>query len=370
MAYSSVTYSGNGATTTFAIPFGYTNQTDVTAMVSDVPTSFTWATSSTITFAAAPASATNNIVITRTTSRTPEVTYTDGSTRTAATDNKALLQCLYLAQEYLDGGLLDLTVTTGDITFGLEAGRPGASTLNNLYIATDTGKLYRDTGATWVWLSPAYTGDVTKPVGSTVTTIAANAVTTAKILNDAVTTAKILDANVTLAKLASLAAATVIGSVAGGVPAALSSAQLASIIADATTSLPGRIELATAAEVTTGTDAVRAVCPSTQQAHKSACKAWICFNGTGTPAIRSSYNVSSITDNGVGDYTINFTTALGDTNFAISGCATVNGNGEVIVAESGTGSSRTTSAVRILVVNSSNGVAVDVPYVSLMVMGN
>lgn len=39
-------------------------------------------------------------------------------------------------------------------------------------------------------------------------------------------------------------------------------------------------------------------------------RAWVNFNGTGVVAIRSSYNVASITDNGVGDYTINFTTPL------------------------------------------------------------
>ena len=45
------------------------------------------------------------------------------------------------------------------------------------------------------------------------------------------------------------------------------------------------------------------------------CKAWVNFNGTGTVAIRASYNVSSITDNGVGDYTVNFTTAMVDANY-------------------------------------------------------
>lgn len=45
-------------------------------------------------------------------------------------------------------------------------------------------------------------------------------------------------------------------------------------------------------------------------------KAWVNFNGTGTVAIRASGNVSSITDNGVGDYTVNFTSALADSNFA------------------------------------------------------
>jgi hypothetical protein len=46
------------------------------------------------------------------------------------------------------------------------------------------------------------------------------------------------------------------------------------------------------------------------------CRAWVNFNGTGTVAIRDSGNVSSITDNGTGNYTVNFTTAMPDTNYA------------------------------------------------------
>jgi hypothetical protein len=47
-----------------------------------------------------------------------------------------------------------------------------------------------------------------------------------------------------------------------------------------------------------------------------ACRAWVNFNGTGTPAIREDGNVTSITDNGTGDYTVNFTTAISDANYA------------------------------------------------------
>lgn len=46
-------------------------------------------------------------------------------------------------------------------------------------------------------------------------------------------------------------------------------------------------------------------------------RAWVNFNGTGTVAIRASGNVSSITDNGVGDYTINFATALANANYSV-----------------------------------------------------
>lgn len=48
-------------------------------------------------------------------------------------------------------------------------------------------------------------------------------------------------------------------------------------------------------------------------------KAWVNFNGTGTVAIRASFNVSSITDNGVGIYTLNFTTAMPNADYSVAG---------------------------------------------------
>ena len=51
------------------------------------------------------------------------------------------------------------------------------------------------------------------------------------------------------------------------------------------------------------------------------CRAWVNFNGTGTVAIRASGNVTSITDNGTGDYTVNFTTAMPDANYSVIGTA-------------------------------------------------
>ncbi len=58
-----------------------------------------------------------------------------------------------------------------------------------------------------------------------------------------------------------------------------------------------------------------------------ACRAWVNFNGTGTVAIRAGGNVSSITDNGTGDYTVNFTTAMPDANYAITGILSRGGTG-------------------------------------------
>jgi hypothetical protein len=80
------------------------------------------------------------------------------------------------------------------------------------------------------------------------------------------------------------------------------------------------------------------------------CRAWVNFNGTGTVAIRASFNVSSITDNGTGDYTINFTTAMPDANYCFTGVAepvTSNTNYTVFGATSSSPFVRTTSSIRI-----------------------
>ena len=60
---------------------------------------------------------------------------------------------------------------------------------------------------------------------------------------------------------------------------------------------------------------------TTAQIYNGAAKAWVNFNGEGTVAIRASFNVSSITDNGTGDYTVNFTNAMPDANYCLSGTA-------------------------------------------------
>jgi hypothetical protein len=60
------------------------------------------------------------------------------------------------------------------------------------------------------------------------------------------------------------------------------------------------------------------------------CRAWVNFDGSGTPAIRGGGNVSSITDNGLGDYTVNLTTAMPDANGAVTvgALASIQNNGQ------------------------------------------
>ena len=61
-----------------------------------------------------------------------------------------------------------------------------------------------------------------------------------------------------------------------------------------------------------------------------ACRAWVNFDGTGTVAIRASGNVSSITDNGVGDYTVNFINTMNDANYSVSGLTNKGADGHQI----------------------------------------
>tara|TARA_R110000823_G_scaffold140401_1_gene270388 strand:+ start:226 stop:567 length:342 start_codon:yes stop_codon:yes gene_type:complete len=72
------------------------------------------------------------------------------------------------------------------------------------------------------------------------------------------------------------------------------------------------------------------------------CRAWVNFSGQGTVAIRASGNVSSITDNGVGDYTVNLTTAMPDSNYAVSSHVT-----ERYVALTSTVAQFTSASIRL-----------------------
>jgi hypothetical protein len=73
--------------------------------------------------------------------------------------------------------------------------------------------------------------------------------------------------------------------------------------------------------------AIPNVLNATGSAPMYACRAWVNFNGTGVVAIRASGNVSSITDDGTGQYTVNFATSMQDNDYAIT--ATTSGIAEV-----------------------------------------
>lgn len=89
-------------------------------------------------------------------------------------------------------------------------------------------------------------------------------------------------------------------------------------------------------------------------------KAWVNFNGSGTVAIRAAGNVSSITDNGTGDYTVNFTTAMVDADYAATGNISLDTETSAQAARGAVLRQKTTTSVRA-VANASSGVALDWP---------
>jgi hypothetical protein len=113
------------------------------------------------------------------------------------------------------------------------------------------------------------------------------------------------------------------------------------------------VTYATSAEAIAGTSNTVAISPlqlrnglnASGSAPVYACRAWVNFNGTGTVAIRASGNVSSITDNGTGNYTVNFTTAMQDADYVgVFGC---NDNGNITTMNYRTSGTKTTASFQV-----------------------
>jgi hypothetical protein len=106
--------------------------------------------------------------------------------------------------------------------------------------------------------------------------------------------------------------------------------------------------------------------PSTAT-NQSGAVAWVNFNGVTTATIRTSYNVGSVTRTGTGAYTINFTNALADANYCITGtCGSGNVYGNYGIANRGNGSNTTTTcAVNTFVTNTGSVVDTDLICVAI-----
>jgi len=100
-------------------------------------------------------------------------------------------------------------------------------------------------------------------------------------------------------------------------------------------------------------------------------KAWVNFNGTGTVAIRAAFNVSSITDNGTGDYTVNFTTAMPDSNYCWSssaGYGTTSVIDGIITSLYGTvGTNQNSSSLRVITSDASAQTLYDAHYIGISI---
>jgi hypothetical protein len=109
---------------------------------------------------------------------------------------------------------------------------------------------------------------------------------------------------------------------------------------------------------------------ATQNGMTGIAKAWVQFTGS-SAAIQASFNVSSVTRNGTGDYSINYTTALTSASYAVSGSvqnySTTVGTAPNVVSLS-LNTNPNTSAVRVEVKYGGGGV-VDLPYTSVIILG-
>jgi hypothetical protein len=109
---------------------------------------------------------------------------------------------------------------------------------------------------------------------------------------------------------------------------------------------------------------------ATQNGMTGIAKAWVNFNGTGTVAIVGSFNVSSITDNGTGDYTINFTTAFANTNYARTGWGNWPNSSAAGLVSGSESDSKTTTSCRIRTVRSSDFSPTDLSEIGLAIFSS
>lgn len=98
-----------------------------------------------------------------------------------------------------------------------------------------------------------------------------------------------------------------------------------------------------------------------------ACRAWVNFDGTGTVSIRASGNVSSITDNGTGDYTVNFATTMEDADYSVTGINETSGSSRGAHLEIKNGSSFLTSSFNVEVIDAGPGALTDVSIITVAI---
>jgi hypothetical protein len=95
------------------------------------------------------------------------------------------------------------------------------------------------------------------------------------------------------------------------------------------------------------------------------CRAWVNYNGA-NGTIRASFNISSVTRNGTGDYTINFSNSMADTNYSYSGAMAPNSTSTVVILAESSATTRTASLFRIYT-SAQGGTVFDPPICMVLV---
>ena len=397
-------FSGDASTTAFTLTRQVVSPTDIDVIVENVtqePTVAYSVNGYTLTFTGAPGSGTNNIY----------VIY-----RASAVSNYAFVPDGSITYAKLANNIRQFTVDTftANGTGSTVALTETPASANSLIVSVDGVIQTAPTNYTLSGSTITFTGVpdnnsnvVVKHIGfrttSTVTALQAASVTATELADGSVTNAKIvavantkITGNIISSQITSVANTQITGNI---ISSQITSVANTQITGDPIFSAGSN----TAPSITTSGDTDTGIYfPSANtiaftrggievgrfdstananfqfnsgygsSATAYGCRAWVNFNGTGTVAIRASGNVSSITDNGTGDYTVNFTTAMVDANYSTTGAAGVSGTGTGLMGswftanrDQTTGSTvnPTTSAVRVGALTSSpSPSAVDVPH--------
>lgn len=408
MAYARVSYTGNGSTKIFTVPFPYIDPAHVEVRVGGVlktvATDYTWLTTSTIQFLTAPAAAKTIFLLRNTPKQDRLVNYQDAAVLREADLDLDSDQSFYIVQEALDaaentqaietfiGGVdytagvtTSLTLGAGDIEmsnllvlFDAAAQQQTEYTLAGGVITFDSaipvGVLQVQVSFAVPMSSGLINGSVTTPV------LADLAVSEPKLADGAVSTRAQADLSVTAAKLNDQVFSgltEVAPAVDDYVPIADTSdsgkkkkslvSSILSLAASATTVIRGLVTLATNNEVVTGTSTTKAVTPSSLGYHGGVVKTWVTFNGA-TGATLSGNNVFSVARNAAGDYTITFTVPFATNNYCILGTAENNDTTGACIVTRHPSDVRTTSACQVKVRDDA-GTTVDSAYVSVAFLG-
>ena len=308
VAFLTDQFSGNGSTTAFTLSAAPANTNSILVAISGVlqdPSTYS-ISGTTLTFSPAPPSGTGNI-----------------SVRFLGIPASGVTTTAYRT-------VTEFTATAGQTTFSVPSYTVGYIDVYRNGVLLGSADFTATSGTTVVLATGASAGDLVETVSFYVSSVlnaipaVANAVTDTYLNTGAVTTAKIADANVTPAKIST------------GGPSWTSGGNLSF-------------------NSGYGSSAVA-----------YGCRAWVNFDGTGTPAIRASGNVTSITDNGTGDYTVTFTTAMSDANYSVTGAlggSTILGIDLTLLGAT----APTTAAIRIGTRGTTSGTLIDTTYVDLAI---
>jgi RecA/RadA recombinase len=128
--------------------------------------------------------------------------------------------------------------------------------------------------------------------------------------------------------------------------------------------------MASILRVNTLTDASSNNSTAMSTINQGTAKAWVNFNGTGTIAERDSFNVSSLDDESTGKYGVNFSSAMSNVNYAITGLSGGTDNDQNISLEATSNHTPTTSLYRIVNRQCSNNTIEDSSFVLSSVLGD